>query len=99
VQLIAVDAIGGESAIPEAGEHERVWILALREEFRHVDCRFLIVDLKTYASIRWTFRRSKSLTTEGTEVHRGKLEPLRTRRFTKESQETTEWNSWGIFGG
>ena len=31
VELVAVDAIGGQSAIPEAGEHERVGGLALRE--------------------------------------------------------------------
>ena len=36
MQLIAMDAIGGQSAIPEAGEHERVGRLALREvEFGH----------------------------------------------------------------
>ena len=36
VQPISVNAIGGQRAIPEAGEHERVGRLALREiEFRH----------------------------------------------------------------
>ena len=43
VQLVAMDVIGGESAIPEAGEHERVWDLALRQFlFRHEDCELLI---------------------------------------------------------
>jgi len=31
VELVAVDAVGGQGAIPEAGEHERVGGLALRE--------------------------------------------------------------------
>ena len=31
VQLVAMDAIGGQGAIPEAGEHQRVGGLALRE--------------------------------------------------------------------
>ena len=31
VQLIRVDSIGGQGAIPEAGEHERISRLALRE--------------------------------------------------------------------
>lgn len=30
VQLIAVDAVGGQSSIPEAGQHERIGRLALR---------------------------------------------------------------------
>jgi len=36
VELIATDVIGGQGAIPEAGEHERVGRLALkRVEFGH----------------------------------------------------------------
>jgi hypothetical protein len=36
VELIALDAIGGQGAIPETGEHERVGRLALkRVEFGH----------------------------------------------------------------
>ena len=31
IELIAVNAIGGQGAIPEAGEHERVGRLAVRE--------------------------------------------------------------------
>ena len=42
VELVAMHAIGGQGAIPEAGEHERVGGLALREvEVGHgenVDC-------------------------------------------------------------
>ena len=43
MQLVAMDAVGGQGAIPEAGEHQRVGGLALREiEFGHgsliVDC-------------------------------------------------------------
>jgi hypothetical protein len=45
VQLIAVHAISRESTIPEAGEHERISGLALREiKFGHGYCRLLIVD-------------------------------------------------------
>jgi len=35
VELVAMNAVGGESAIPEAGEHERVGGLALRVEIGH----------------------------------------------------------------
>ena len=43
MQLVAMDAVGGQGTIPEAGEHQRVGGLALREiEFGHgsliVDC-------------------------------------------------------------
>ena len=31
MQLITMDAIGGEGTIPEAGEHESIGRLALRE--------------------------------------------------------------------
>jgi hypothetical protein len=46
VKLIAMDAIGGQGAIPEAGEHERVGGLALREvEVGHGEkVRVLISD-------------------------------------------------------
>ena len=56
VKLIAVHAIGGESAIPEAGEHECIRGLALRKvKFRHgkrVDCCLLSMESRAYASIR-----------------------------------------------
>jgi hypothetical protein len=45
IKLIAVRAISGQSAIPEAGEHQRVRRLALGGfEFGHADCLFLIAD-------------------------------------------------------
>ncbi len=44
VELVAVDAVGGQGPIPEAGEHERVGRLALeRVEFGH-GRKLLIVD-------------------------------------------------------
>jgi hypothetical protein len=56
VNLIAVHAIGGESAVPEAGEHERIGGLPLRKiKFRHgemVDCCLLSMESRAYASIR-----------------------------------------------
>lgn len=46
VKLIAMDAVGGQRAIPEAGEHQRVRSLALREiEFGH-GRRFLKSDFR-----------------------------------------------------
>ena len=47
VELVAMDAIGGQGSIPEAGEHERIRRLALRRvEFGHgvQNCRLLILD-------------------------------------------------------
>ena len=35
MKLVAMNAVGGEGAIPEAGEHERVGGLALRVEIGH----------------------------------------------------------------
>ncbi len=36
VELVAMDAIGGQGAVPEAGEHQRIGRLALRRvEFGH----------------------------------------------------------------
>jgi hypothetical protein len=46
VQLMAMNAIGGQGAIPEAGEHERIGRLALgRVEFGH-ECGRLIFDCR-----------------------------------------------------
>jgi hypothetical protein len=43
VELVAVDAVGGQGPIPEAGEHERIGRLALgRVGFGH-GVRLLIV--------------------------------------------------------
>jgi len=53
-----VHAIGGERSVPEAGKHERVRGLALRKvKFRHgemVECCFLSIESRAYASIRMT---------------------------------------------
>ena len=44
VELVAMDAVGGQGAIPETGEHERVGRLALRRvEFGH-GWKLLIVN-------------------------------------------------------
>jgi hypothetical protein len=45
VELVAVNAVGGQGAIPEAGEHERVRGLALgRIEFGHGRKKLLTAD-------------------------------------------------------
>ena len=46
VKLIAMHAVGGQCTIPEAGEHYRIWRLALEiVGFGHGrGCRFLIAE-------------------------------------------------------